>query len=206
MKLIALSLCLFIISGCATTDWNTFWYSNPKGQQYGLICKKCNRIMTITVDQFAYENIICPFCGQSQNLQLARNQYLYYEQQQQQANLQNFAQSMREINQATYQNQQNIINSYLNRHNASPQNYYQSPKSSSGCVWEWDCSSYPCKQVPICASALDIVPPKTPSIAPIPPPSIKPIKIPSIPPIGTSKCEQKYICNNYGCEWQEVCQ
>jgi len=74
------------------------------------------------------------------------------------------------------------------------------------CVWQWDCSSYPCKQVPICENSLDLVPIKPISIAPIPSPSIQPIDFPSIPPIGTTQCEQKYICNAYGCNWQKICE
>jgi hypothetical protein len=74
------------------------------------------------------------------------------------------------------------------------------------CTWKWDCSSYPCKQVPICSSSIDLIPIKPPEVPPIPPPSIKPINIPTIPPIGTTKCEQRYICAEGQCSWQQVCK
>ena len=83
---------------------------------------------------------------------------------------------------------------------------YVSSTQSSGCVWKWDCSISPCQQVPLCNNALDMVPIKPVSMAPIALPSIKPMKLPSIPPIGTSRCDQRYICDNNSCAWQEVCQ
>ena len=78
----------------------------------------------------------------------------------------------------------------------------------AGCVWKWDCDQWGnCRQMPLCDSTLDIVPPKPPAIAPIPSPSIPPIQSPTIPPIGTSSCSQEYICDDYGnCRWQNVCQ
>jgi hypothetical protein len=80
MKLIVLSLCLFIISGCATTDWNSFWYGKPTSSiyYYGAHCEKCNRIFSVTSQQLTNEQIICPYCGYTQNLQYALNRYSYY--------------------------------------------------------------------------------------------------------------------------------
>lgn len=75
------------------------------------------------------------------------------------------------------------------------------------CRWTFDCSNGPCKQVPICDSTLDIVPPKPPRVAPIAPPSIKPIDRPRVPPVGTTSCTNRYLCNDYGhCSWQNVCR
>lgn len=74
------------------------------------------------------------------------------------------------------------------------------------CVWEWDCSIGTCEHVPVCDSPTDIVPPEPPEVPPIAPTSIKPPKPPYIPPPGTEKCEQQYLCDNYGkCSWQEMC-
>jgi len=86
-----------------------------------------------------------------------------------------------------------------------------SRSSLADCVWKWDCSSGFCQHIPICENALDIVPPETSSVPPIPPASIKPINPPIIPPIippiGTSQCDEKYVCNDEGyCEWQQVCE
>ena len=82
-------------------------------------------------------------------------------------------------------------------------NQQQAP---AGCVWQWDCSTSPCRQVPLCSSAIDIVPPRPPSIAPIPTPTIKPIPTPYVAPVGTTQCNQRYICNENGCGWKNVCQ
>ena len=79
-------------------------------------------------------------------------------------------------------------------------------KSFANCIWQWDCSTNPCQQVPICDSTTDIVPPQPPSVPPIAPPSIKPINPPTVPPIGTTECYQKYICDGDGCHWQQICQ
>src|SRR5690242_2872744 len=78
----------------------------------------------------------------------------------------------------------------------------------AACRYEWDCSQgYPCRQVPICQSPLDIPPVQSPGISPIPPPSIRPIPTPTIPPVGTQSCQPTYLCNNMGqCAWRTVCQ
>ncbi len=59
----------------------------------------------------------------------------------------------------------------------------------------------------ICTSTLDIEPICSPRLCPQTPPSIEPIQRPRIPPIGTSKCVQKQIYNEYTrrYEWREVC-
>src|SRR3990172_912707 len=79
--------------------------------------------------------------------------------------------------------------------------------AETGCRWEWLCDQYGrCVQKPICDSTLDIVPPRTPSIAPIVPPSIQPIQPPTIPPIGTQTCRQVRRCDSWGnCNWDTVC-
>ena len=63
------------------------------------------------------------------------------------------------------------------------------------CRWEYDCSSYPCRQIPVCDNSEDRPLP----IAPIPP-------IPRIPPLGTSFCRQVYVCTGAYCQWQDICQ
>lgn len=79
--------------------------------------------------------------------------------------------------------------------------------ATAGCTWKWDCTGgYPCKRVPICESAIDIVPIKPPGISPIPPPSVKPIQPPSVPPIGTTSCQTRYICERGSCDWRKVCR
>ena len=59
----------------------------------------------------------------------------------------------------------------------------------------------------VCTSTLDIKPICPPRICPMTPPSIAPIQKPYIPPIGTKKCVQKQIYNEYTrqYEWKEVC-
>jgi hypothetical protein len=59
----------------------------------------------------------------------------------------------------------------------------------------------------ICSSTLDIEPICPPRVCPITPPSVEPIQPPRVPPIGTSKCVQKQIYNEYTgqYEWREVC-
>jgi hypothetical protein len=76
------------------------------------------------------------------------------------------------------------------------------------CQWVWDCSAGAgqCRQVPICNNTLAIPPPPPPQIPPIPPPSIRPIQPLGIPPIGTSQCQERYLCDNGQCGWVNVCQ
>jgi hypothetical protein len=78
----------------------------------------------------------------------------------------------------------------------------------AACRWTWDCTrGYPCRQVPVCDSAIDLpsVPPA--QISPISPPSIAPIPAPVVPPIGTTQCRQAYLCDARGrCAWRTVCQ
>ena len=63
-----------------------------------------------------------------------------------------------------------------------------SQAASASCVWTWDCTHGPCRQIPLCDSTLDIPPPRPPQVAPIAPPSIPPIGVPMVPPIGTQSC------------------
>lgn len=77
----------------------------------------------------------------------------------------------------------------------------------SSCMWSFDCTHSPCKQVPICDSVTDIPPPQPLQIAPIAPLGIPPIGTTVLPPIGTSSCRPTRICNNFGqCVWQTVCR
>lgn len=108
---------------------------------------------------------------------------------------------MQQSGNSTYQNNQQA---YQQQMVSQPMVMQQ--QAPSGCIWQWDCTTTPCRQVPICNSALDIVPPRPPSIAPIPAPTIKPIPTPTIAPIGTTQCNQRYICNGNDCRWQNVCQ
>jgi len=79
--------------------------------------------------------------------------------------------------------------------------------ATAKCVWEWDCSTGKCRQVPICDNSLDLPPIRPLEIPPIPPPSIKPIQPPTLPPIGTRTCRQANLCDAYGkCRWQTVCE
>jgi hypothetical protein len=74
------------------------------------------------------------------------------------------------------------------------------------CAWQWDCSTGTCKHVPLCDSTLDMVPIEPISTAPMVTPTIEPVNMSPIPPIGTSHCDQKYICDRDGnCDWQEIC-
>ncbi|HFD33437.1 MAG TPA: hypothetical protein ENJ28_12115 [Gammaproteobacteria bacterium] len=59
----------------------------------------------------------------------------------------------------------------------------------------------------ICSSTLDIEPICPPRTCPITPPSVEPIQRPRVPPVGTSRCVQKQIYNEYThrYEWKEVC-
>lgn len=78
--------------------------------------------------------------------------------------------------------------------------------ASAQCAWKWDCTNGQCVQVPICRSAMDIVPIKPIEIKPIAPlQTIRPIQTPQIPPIGTRQCQQRYICQNGQCQWKQVC-
>jgi hypothetical protein len=80
-------------------------------------------------------------------------------------------------------------------------------RASANCRWDWDCTGGQCRQVPICDSAIGIVPPRPPSIAPIPPPTIQPVPRPTVPPIGTSSCAPRYMCNGSSqCVWQTICR
>jgi hypothetical protein len=77
----------------------------------------------------------------------------------------------------------------------------------AACTWNFECDKWGnCRQVPLCDSTLDIVPPRPPALAPIPPPAVAPDQRPTIPPLGTSSCRQAYICNSWGsCSFQTVC-
>jgi hypothetical protein len=76
----------------------------------------------------------------------------------------------------------------------------------AACRWTWDCTSGQCRQVPICDSPIDIVPPRPPGIPPIAPPSIRPIQSPIVPPVGTGSCSKQYLCQQGTCDWKTVCR
>ena len=59
----------------------------------------------------------------------------------------------------------------------------------------------------LCTSTLDIEPICPPRVCSITPPSIAPIQQPTIPPIGTSRCSQQQVYNEYTrrYEWKQVC-
>ena len=81
------------------------------------------------------------------------------------------------------------------------------PDTQAACIWQHECDAWGnCRQVPICDSALDIVPVRPPALAPIPAPTIRPIQRPTLPPLGTSSCRQAYLCSMGNCRWQTVCR
>ena len=47
--------------------------------------------------------------------------------------------------------------------------------TEAACTWTWDCSTGTCRQIPVCDSTLDLLPPRPPGIAPVSAPSIKPL-------------------------------
>jgi hypothetical protein len=80
-------------------------------------------------------------------------------------------------------------------------------EANARCVWEWDCATGQCQQVPVCDNVLDLPPVRPPEVPPIPPPSIKPLDPLVVPPPGTQACRQVYLCNGFGqCQWEVVCR
>jgi hypothetical protein len=77
----------------------------------------------------------------------------------------------------------------------------------AACQWEWVCNENGrCRNIPVCDSTLDIVPPQSPSIPPIAPPSIRPIQPPTLLPLGTSRCTQVQKRDAFGnWHWETVC-
>lgn len=74
------------------------------------------------------------------------------------------------------------------------------------CVWQWDCTSGQCVQVPICRKPTDMVPLRPLALPPLPPiPAIRPLQAPVLPPVGTRQCVQRYICKDGQCAWRQVC-
>ena len=80
--------------------------------------------------------------------------------------------------------------------------------ANAGCVWKFECpAAGACRQVPICDSAIDLVPIKPLRMAPLVLPPVAPIAPVVLPPLGTRSCRQAYICNSMGqCGYQTVCQ
>lgn len=75
------------------------------------------------------------------------------------------------------------------------------------CRLEWDCTGgYPCRQVQVCDSTIDLPALPSPGISPIPAPTIPPIPRPVVPPVGTTSCQPTYICRGGVCGWQTLCQ
>lgn len=85
--------------------------------------------------------------------------------------------------------------------------FYATP-ASADCRWEWDCSrGYPCRQIQVCESTLDLPAIRPPGISPIPSPGIAPIPMPVVPPLGTTDCRQVRMCDSYNqCRWETVCR
>ena len=86
--------------------------------------------------------------------------------------------------------------------------FFLIPKiASANCEWTWDCATNPCQHIPMCDSTTEMVPMEPMEMAPVAPmQEMKPMEPVTMPPIGTSDCEQKYICDNGACGWQEVCE
>ena len=84
----------------------------------------------------------------------------------------------------------------------------QPPPAFADCRWTWDCSQgYPCRQVQVCDSTIDVPAIRPPEVPPIPPPALRPIPTPQVPPIGTTQCFDRYLCDSWGrCEWRTVCR
>jgi hypothetical protein len=59
----------------------------------------------------------------------------------------------------------------------------------------------------VCSSTLDIAPICPLRVCPITPLSVEPIQRPRVPPLGTKKCAQRQIYNEYThqYQWREVC-
>ena len=60
---------------------------------------------------------------------------------------------------------------------------------------------------PICSSTLDLPPICPPKVCAIAPPAIKPLDSLRIPPIGTKRCTNEQVYNEYTrrYEWKEIC-
>jgi hypothetical protein len=79
--------------------------------------------------------------------------------------------------------------------------------ASADCVWRWDCTSGPCRQVPLCQNAIDLPPLKPLELGPLAPPSLAPLPTPTLPPLGTTACAPRYLCSSDGrCHWETVCR
>ena len=104
-----LIFCLFF-SGCATG------FSNLTAERLA-VCEKCNKIFTVTSEQVINnQEITCPYCGLTQNLQYALNRYTYLSQQQQDAYFNGLGKGLidavHENNEQQYQLRQDIIRNY----------------------------------------------------------------------------------------------
>lgn len=83
-KYVLLFLLIIFLSGCATTEY----YTNPQSAGYtqqglGGLCEACNREFLFSGYQLNNQvNITCPYCGRTQNLQMAANRWTYAVQQQ----------------------------------------------------------------------------------------------------------------------------
>ena len=116
IKILVLLICLGI-AGCETTAYYTDPASPGYNQQaLGCICELCGRVFNISGNQLNNTpNILCPYCGRSQNTVMASNRYTYAVQQQQQ---QQYSQALAGIAQAQAQGAQNnvnTLNAYINR-------------------------------------------------------------------------------------------
>ena len=79
-KLICLFVLVMLLSGCATVS-----YDGAQHQVYSGLCEQCVRQLTFTMEQWNNSSqIICPYCGRTQDLKMAYNRYVYLQQQQEQ--------------------------------------------------------------------------------------------------------------------------
>jgi len=63
-----------------------------------------------------------------------------------------------------------------------------------------------CEPEQICDSALDTPSVELPPLQPITLPTLNPLAPLSLPPLGTTQCEQRWICGNMNqCSWQNLC-
>jgi hypothetical protein len=80
--------------------------------------------------------------------------------------------------------------------------------AGASCVWRFDCTNGPCRQVAVCEGPNDWVTagPPPPRVPPIPTPTVRPVPVPMTPPVGATSCAPRYFCGIGGCRWQTVCR
>ena len=84
---------------------------------------------------------------------------------------------------------------------------WQASPVLAACQWRWDCTRGACRQVSLCDQALELPPLRPLELPPLPPiPPIPPLPTLALPPLGTSSCQQRYLCQGMACGWHTVCQ